>query len=402
MTGSADDTQASKGTTSGISGGETTIRAVIFSGKKDDWESWKEKFTVRAAIKGYDHLLYEADDIDIPATYKEDGKTKCTLTEDQKELVELNKKAFGDLIISIDCTTAAGKVAFSMIKNTKTKEYPTGDITIAWLRLKKKYEPSTAPQLMRLTREFYHKFLKPDQDPDVFITEMEALQIQMQDLGHHMPDKNLIMQVLNNLTRDYEMDVNMLEYRMEQLKIENKELTIEDVRTTLNLRYVRLKTSHKVPHKSVEHAYYMGGKFKGKCHWCGKIGHKSSECKLRISGKPKNNDNQETRNYGKNPNGNSGTANKVDRKNLYCTYCKNKGHDVNECRKKKREESGYNPSTVKEVACMAMERTTSTNPLPSVGTCIGCMCTLGSCFRVLYCMWRGYWYDLLSGRKPKQ
>ena len=294
------------------------------------------------------------------------------LAEDQKELVELNKKAFGDLVISIDCSTAAGKVAFSMIKNTKTKEYPTGDITIAWLRLKKKYEPSTAPQLMRLTREFYHKFLRPDQDPDVFITEMEALQIQMQDLGHHMPDKNLIMQVLNNLTRDYEMDVNMLEYRMEQLKIENKELTIEDVRSTLNLRYIRLKTTQKVPHKSVEHAYYMGGKFKGKCHWCGKIGHKSSECKLRISGKPKNNENQETRNYGKNPNGNSGTANKVDRKNLYCTYCKNKGHDVNECRKKKREESGYNPSTVKEVACMAMERTTSTNPIPSVGTCIGC------------------------------
>ena len=125
MTGSAGNTQASMGTTSGISGGETTIRAVIFSGKKDDWESWKEKFTVRAAIKGYDHLLHEADDIDIPATYKEDGKTKCTLTEDQKELVELNKKAFGDLVISIDCSTAAGKVAFSMIKNTKTKEYPT-------------------------------------------------------------------------------------------------------------------------------------------------------------------------------------------------------------------------------------------------------------------------------------
>jgi hypothetical protein len=31
----------------------------------------------------------------------------------------------------------------------------------------------------------------------------------------------------------------------------------------------------------------MGSRFKGKCHWCGKTGHKSTKYRQRLSGKPK-------------------------------------------------------------------------------------------------------------------
>jgi hypothetical protein len=133
-------------------------------------------------------------------------------------------------------------------------------------------------------------------------------------------------------------------------------MTIEEVRTELNLRFERLK-KHDKP---MEHAYYMGAKFKGKCHWCGKIGHKSVECRQRITGKPKyeennlNHKNQQNKNNNNssynNNNGNTNNNNSNKRKELFCSYCHKKGHEINECRKKKREDGGQlNSHMVKEL-----------------------------------------------------
>ena len=279
QTGTTSIATGATGATTTTSSGETSIRVVIFSGKRDDWESWKEKFSVKAAIRGYEDILDGTET--VPATHFTDG-TKRNLTADEETIINNNKKGFGDLILSIDCTTAAGKVAFAMVKGTKTKENPQGNLRAAFLRLKTKYEPSTTPQLMQLTKDFHSKSLNKNQDPDIFITELEALKVKMHELGHEINDKSLILHVLNNLNENYEMEIKMLEHRMQLLNEANKEMTIEEFLTELNLRYERLKKHNDKP---IDHAYYMGNKFKGKCHWCGKIGHKSVECKLRITSK---------------------------------------------------------------------------------------------------------------------
>jgi gag-polypeptide of LTR copia-type len=285
MTG-ADSTTTSGGTTVSSIGtssgtGDTSIHVVVFSGKKEDWETWKEKFMVKASMRGYEEILL--GEVGIPKTHKEDG-TKVTLSSDDQAIANANKKCFGDLVLSIDCTTAAGKVAFAMIKATKTKTNPSGDLRAAYLRLKSKYEPSTTPQLMKLTKEFHSKSLQTNQDPDQFITDLEALKVKMEELDHVITDKSMIIHILNNLDTNYEMEVKMLEHEMQRLKEINKEISIETVRQELNLRYERLKKNSKQP---VEHEFYMGGKFKGKCNHCGKIGHKAVECRLRINTKPR-------------------------------------------------------------------------------------------------------------------
>ena len=168
-------TIASSGTSSGISAVDTNIRVVVFSGKKDDWESWKEKFVVKAAIRGYEGILTGEDK--VPDTHNDDG-TKKTLKNEDQLIADANKKGFGDLILSIDCTNPAGNVAFAVVKGTKSKTKPSGDLSVAFQRLKTKYEPSTTPQLMNLTKEFHSKFLKQGQDPDIFFTELEALQVK--------------------------------------------------------------------------------------------------------------------------------------------------------------------------------------------------------------------------------
>jgi hypothetical protein len=332
-------TAGNSSTTGSRSTGDTTIRVIVFS---EDWESWKEKFIVKSGFRGYENILTGEDQ--APKTHNMDG-TKSTLTADETALSVLNKTGYGDLILSINCSTAAGKVAFASIKGAKTKEIPGGDLRAAFLRLKKKYEPSTTLQLMQLTRVFHSKTLQSTQDLDILITDLEALKVQMEELDHKISDKSLILHILNNLSPEYEMEIKMLEHQMQRLKEEGKELSIDEVRNKLNVKFERLKRTLK----TTDHAFYMGATFKGKCNWCGKIGHKSTECKTRITGKPQsnshsnqwnnNNNNNNVRNNNNNNNYNKNNFNSNNkRQSLFCTYCNIKGHDVSECRKKKREE----------------------------------------------------------------
>jgi gag-polypeptide of LTR copia-type len=190
--------------------GETSIRVVMFSGKRDEWESWKEKFMVKAAIRGYKTLLTGEDK--APDTQDPKDGTKKKLADDIQELADKNKKWFGDLILSIDCTKPTGKVAFATVKNAKTKEIPGGDLFLAFTRLKTKFEPSTTPQLMQLTKEFHSKSLMRNQDPDIFITKLEALKIKLEDLDHVITEKAMVLHILNNLNKTYDMEIKLLEH----------------------------------------------------------------------------------------------------------------------------------------------------------------------------------------------
>jgi hypothetical protein len=73
---------------------------------------------VEASLKGFESIL-NGEDV-LPATRDDKGVKLTTLTAEQKAIVDINKKGLGELILSINCNTPTGRVAFSMVKNTKT------------------------------------------------------------------------------------------------------------------------------------------------------------------------------------------------------------------------------------------------------------------------------------------
>jgi hypothetical protein len=63
-------------------------------------------------------------------------------------IIESNKIAYTELILSIDVKASNGKVAFNIVRGCKTKDYPYGDGAIPWEKLKNKYEPVSAPSMV--------------------------------------------------------------------------------------------------------------------------------------------------------------------------------------------------------------------------------------------------------------
>jgi hypothetical protein len=104
------------------------IRVLNFSGKKDDWPTWSEKFLAKAKRSGMKDFLLGK--VEIPRTLDpidertDDGKRMMVI-------IDLNEMAFTELILSIDASSSAGKIAFGIVKSCKTKEYEDGNAAVS-------------------------------------------------------------------------------------------------------------------------------------------------------------------------------------------------------------------------------------------------------------------------------
>jgi hypothetical protein len=69
-------------------------------------------------------------------------------------VIDLNKVAFTELLLSIDVKTSNGKIVLNIVKGCKSKDHPDGNARIAWDKLKNKYEPISAPSMVKLDKQF--------------------------------------------------------------------------------------------------------------------------------------------------------------------------------------------------------------------------------------------------------
>ena len=265
--------------------GEASIKVIPFSGNKRDWPIWSEKFLARADVKGYREILL--GEIDVPT----DGDYADISDADEKKkadgLRKSNKDAYIDLLLSISTEHETGRVAFQIIRTAKTKEFAAGDARGAWRRLESKFESKRAPSRLILKEKFMSSKLKnPRSDPDVWITQLEDLQVQ---INSSKPDSitedDLIEHVLGNLPSVYDIEIHTLRKRLDDL---DNPLTIEEVREELNLKFEMMNRRFRGnPGGENEETALFAGGFKGKCNACGKFGHRAREC--RSKGNPSSN-----------------------------------------------------------------------------------------------------------------
>jgi gag-polypeptide of LTR copia-type len=146
---------------------------------------------------------------------------------------------------------------------------------------------------------FRESKLSRDEDPEVWITNLEDLCLKLDVMGSSMTDDQFMVQILNSLTGYYELQMLLLEKH-----IGNKEnpLTIERLKEELNLRFERLlsKTESIKNDGSGKEKAFFTTQFKRKCRNCGELWHKAAQCKCKQAKEEKN--------------------------DIICNYCNKPGH----------------------------------------------------------------------------
>jgi hypothetical protein len=129
----------------------STIRVIPFYGKSEEWPTWSAKFLAKARRYSFkDVLLVKVKVPRIDEDYDMESEEGKTLTI----AADMNESAYTELIFLIDDKTSSGKVPFNLMKGCKNKGYADGKASMAWERLKNKLEPSSAPSLVKLEKQF--------------------------------------------------------------------------------------------------------------------------------------------------------------------------------------------------------------------------------------------------------
>ena len=256
--------------------GEHIIKVIVFSGKKEDFtDYWDDKFLACASFSGFQDLLARCK----PEEVTKDSTILEATQADEKEQIRIKdflKGSFEELLLSVDTSTAAGKVAFCIIKGCNTNEYPNGNKPKAWKRLCEKYIDKSAPTLIKSKRKLSKSRLKENtKDPEEWITELEELCDRLEDMGSIMSDEYLMIHILNNLPLEYELQV-------EQMKVNSNQdinlVTLKQVCSTWSLQFeiINVYNEGDTYDEELEKAL-VTRQFKGRCNNCENFGHKKQD-----------------------------------------------------------------------------------------------------------------------------
>jgi len=302
---------------------EKNLKVIAFNGKQEEWKFWEVKFLARVRRKGFREILLGT--ITIPKDSEKFDLNKANEKE-KSEICNKNELAFEELVLLIDTSTGDGQVAFQSICCCRDNDYKNGNAADAWKRLQDKYAPNLAPMKLELKSKFQPSKLRDvSEDPDIWISKLESICMRLSDMKALISDKDFIIHMLNNLPKDYEVQISKLEERFSSTM---NPLTIRDMQNELNLKYARLKCQSEVQTED-DQALVAFRQFKGKCTNCGKFGHKSSECQSKNGGK--NETNADKMKKLKNVKNKEKGLDKKDKSHIQCFNCGEMGHYQSKC-----------------------------------------------------------------------
>jgi hypothetical protein len=293
-----------------------TIRELPFSGKDSDYRMWSRQFLARAVKKGYKKILegteqVPAEDEDIPDDT--DANKKKLLAR------QMNEEAYSDLLLSMKT-----EAAFNLVDEATTADLPNGSAKVAWDNLNKRYLPKDTATRAMLKEEFENdKLTDVTKDPGEWIAHLETIKSRLKNAGTTISDEDFLIKILSSLPEEYTTVADLLHKDLSDNKLDLAHLKAE-----LDAKYKRfMKMRPAQPTEQALVAHNTKRQFKGRCHTCGRYGHKSAECKER-----KNNTDESNKQGGS-------TNSTTDTFKGYCNYCGNKGHKEVVCRIKARAEA---------------------------------------------------------------
>src|SRR5210317_1993881 len=205
-------------------------KTISFSGKQSDWRIWQSKFLSNASSKGYRQIL--DGKVEVP-----NDSTVINISTDagkkQQKLRDKNREAYHDLIFSCN-----DEVSIGAIEAATSNDYEEGNARQAWKNLLEIYQPQTMTNKTALIKEFINSTLSDSsKNPDIWIDELENIRKRLKVVGIDKTDEEMVMHILKNLPKEYDMLVSILEH---ELNSPNTTLSLSRLRVEVRAVYQRL------------------------------------------------------------------------------------------------------------------------------------------------------------------
>ena len=188
-----------------------------------------------------------------------------------------NKKGFRDLVMSTE------GILLNIVENSTSGKLTRGDLKKAWGRLERHWNPKTREDKVQFYTKFLHYKLENEkQRPMDWLAFMEKKRNELVNTGHIMDNETFITHLLNSLPQaEYEGAVLVIKERLRgsTCDLAQVEQLFED--KYLSMKYVKGWEEEEDDYALFASPAKKKGQekqFKGRCGYCGEIGHKAANC----------------------------------------------------------------------------------------------------------------------------
>jgi DNA replicative helicase MCM subunit Mcm2 (Cdc46/Mcm family) len=124
-----------------------------------------------------------------------------------------------------------------------------------------------------------NKLRDSNQDPDQWIQSLEGMQRRLQILGHKFSEMDMIIHILQNLTKEYDTTAEILENNLD-----NDLASLDRVKEKLRARFEKIQKTRPNQDGAFMVKDIRSGKYKGLCSFCGMYWHKAVQCRTKLKG----------------------------------------------------------------------------------------------------------------------
>ena len=189
----------------------------------------------------------------------------------------------------LDLQLATTKLAFQLVSLAKTVTLPNGSLSKAWAALKDEYDPSEHEDKIKVLEDFQNnKLLNGKANITEWLASLSTQVIKLNKLSHSISDDYLMTHILVSLPPEYSPVVDHAKIDLRQ-----KTLTLTELKKRLKEKYMQLRKlkgwgEDEVALSASQNSARFQKKgttprqtprFKGRCHHCGKWGHKKEHCR---------------------------------------------------------------------------------------------------------------------------
>jgi len=177
-------------------------RVPTFDGDKAKWPFYKKTLESYLARSGLSELLtkkvgnaVESDDFVAPSGMNDEDVAEV------KGIQRMNQKAAGILLNSILTDAEKGQSVFHLIEKFHNAKagYAGGQFYEEWTAMTTGYEEAESKSIADLKEEHCGAKMRDDQQPSLFVVQMERLKIKMKEKKHDISEEDFILDVLSKL-----------------------------------------------------------------------------------------------------------------------------------------------------------------------------------------------------------